>query len=106
MREAGNMQPWKTKSRHTVLEHRPWLVVEDHCIELPNGQLLDHWKWIITPDYVNVVAVTAEQEFLCFRQTKYAVGGATLSITGGYLEAQESPLEAAQRELLEETGLW
>lgn len=98
------MQTWKTKSRQILLEDSPWLIVEDHSIELPNGKLLTNWKWIITPDYVNVVAVTKEQDFLCFRQTKYAVEGSTLAITGGYIEAKESPLEAAKRELLEETG--
>jgi ADP-ribose pyrophosphatase len=98
------MQAWKTKSRQTLLDHSPWLVVEDHSIELPNGELITNWKWIITPDYVNVVAITEEQDFLCFRQTKYAVNGSTLAITGGYIEEDESALAAAQRELLEETG--
>jgi len=98
------MKTWKTKSRQTLLDQRPWLVVEDHSIELPNGKLINNWKWIITPDYVNVVAITEEQDFLCFRQTKYAVNGTTLALVGGHIDANESPLEAAKRELLEETG--
>ena len=59
---------------------------------------------MITPDYVNVVAVTEGGDFLCFRQTKYAVQGTSLAPVGGYLEAGENPLVAARRELLEETG--
>jgi ADP-ribose pyrophosphatase len=51
-----------------------------------------------------VAVVTTEQQFLCFRQTKYAVEGITLAPVGGYLEPGEDPLAAAQRELLEETG--
>ncbi len=98
------MQTWKTKSRQTLLDRRPWLVVEDHSIELPNGKLITNWSWVITPDYVNVVAVTKEQDFLCFRQVKYAANGPTLAIPGGHIGANELPLEAAKRELLEETG--
>jgi ADP-ribose pyrophosphatase len=98
------MQPWKTLSRQTILDCSPWLVVEHHAVELPDGRSIADWPWVITPDYVNVVAVTAEGSFLCFRQTKYAVRGTTLALVGGYLEPDEQPLAAAQRELLEETG--
>ncbi len=59
---------------------------------------------MVTPDYVNVVAVTEAGDFLCFRQTKYGINGVTTAIVGGYLEPGEEPLAAAQRELLEETG--
>ncbi len=98
------MKPWKTKSRHTVLEQQPWLVVENHTVELPDGRLILDWPWIITPDYVNVVAVTADEHFLCFRQVKYGVEGTSLGIVGGFVEEGEDPFDAARRELLEETG--
>ncbi len=98
------MQPWKTLDRRTLLNHSKYLVVEEHTIELPNGRIIDDWPWIITPDYVNVVAVTTEGSFLCFRQTKYGLEGASLAVVGGYLEPDEEPLAAAKREMLEETG--
>ena len=98
------MQPWKTQSRKIILEQRPWLVVEHHTVELPNGRVIPEWPWIITPDYVNVVAVTEDGRFLCFRQVKYGLQGETLSIVGGFVEAGEDPSAAARRELLEETG--
>ena len=98
------MQPWKTKSRKTILEQRPWLVVEHHEVELPDGRLIPEWPWIITPDYVNVVAVTEDGYFVCFRQVKYGLDGETLGIVGGFVEAGEDPFVAARRELLEETG--
>ena len=98
------MQSWKTKSRQTVLEQRPWLVVENHTVELPDGRLIPDWPWIITPDYVNVVALTEDERFLCFWQVKYGLEGTTLGIVGGFVEEGEAPIQAARRELLEETG--
>ena len=98
------MKPWKTKTRKVILEQRPWLVVEHHTVELPDGKLIPEWPWIITPDYVNVVALTESGEFICFRQVKYGLEGMTLAIVGGFMEEDEEPLAAARRELLEETG--
>ena len=98
------MKPWKTLSRQTILDRGKFLAVEQHVIELPDGRLIDDWSWVITPDFVLVVAVTPDQKFLCFRQTKYAVEGLTLAPVGGMIEAGEDPLVAARRELLEETG--
>jgi 8-oxo-dGTP pyrophosphatase MutT (NUDIX family) len=98
------MQPWKTHSRQTVLDHGKFLVVENHTVELPDGRTITDWPWLITPDYINVVAVTKDEEFLCFRQTKYGIEGVSLAVVGGYLEPGEEPAAAARRELVEETG--
>jgi len=98
------VRSWKTLSRRTTLDHSKFLRVEDHTVELPDGRVIPDWPWIITPDYVNVVAVTDDGKFVCFRQTKYAIEGISLAPVGGYIEPGEVPLACAQRELLEETG--
>jgi ADP-ribose diphosphatase len=98
------MQPWKTLSRRTVLALSKFLTVETHAVELPDGRILAEWPWVITPDYVNIVATTVDGGYLCLRQTKYAVEGTSLAPIGGYIDPGEDPLSAAQRELLEETG--
>jgi len=98
------MRLWKTLERKTVLKHGRYLTVEDHTIRLPDGRIIRKWPWVITPDYIDVMAVTEEGKFLCFRQTKYAVSGETLAPVGGYIEPGEKPLACARRELFEETG--
>ena len=97
-------QPWRTRSRRTLLDLHPWLSVERHVVELPDGRVIEDWPWVVGREYVNVLAVNEDGLFLLFRQTKYAVEGTTLAPVGGYLEEGEDPLVAARRELLEETG--
>jgi ADP-ribose pyrophosphatase len=98
------MQPWKTLARDRVVDFGKYLTVERHTIELPGGRILADWPWLIMPDYVNVVAVTDDDQFICFRQVKYAIDNTSLAVVGGYREPGEEPLAAAQRELREETG--
>ncbi|NLE99714.1 MAG: NUDIX hydrolase [Anaerolineales bacterium] len=98
------MEPWRTLSRETLLERGKYLTVENHQVALPDGRVISDWPWVITPDYVNVLAMMADGGFLCFRQTKYAVEGTSLAPVGGYIDAGEGPLAAAQRELMEEAG--
>jgi 8-oxo-dGTP pyrophosphatase MutT (NUDIX family) len=98
------LRPWKTIATKTVLEHSRYLKVESHTIQLPNGQTIEDWPWVIVPDAVIVLAQTARGEYLCFRQTKYAVEGTTLAPVGGMIQDLESPIQAAKRELMEETG--
>jgi hypothetical protein len=90
---------WKTLSRRTVLSQSPWLEVEYHQVELPNGRLIPDWPWIKTPDYINVLPETGQGNFLLFRQGKYGLEGSSLAPVGGYIQPGEPPLAAAQREL-------
>jgi 8-oxo-dGTP pyrophosphatase MutT (NUDIX family) len=98
------MPLWKTLSRKPVLSFGKWLSVEDRTVETPDEQVIEHWPWVRTPDYVNILAVTREGRFLIFRQGKYGLEGESLAPVGGYIEEGEDPLDAAKRELREETG--
>lgn len=99
-----NLRLWETISTETIIDCGRFLKVERHAVRLPDGRVIPDWTWVIAPDAAIVLAVTDDGRFLCFRQTKYAVDGATLAPVGGMLEPDEAPLVAAKRELLEETG--
>jgi len=56
------------------------------------------------PDWVNVVAFTRAGELLVVEQFRHGIDAATLEIPGGGCDPGEVPLDAARRELREETG--
>jgi ADP-ribose pyrophosphatase len=56
------------------------------------------------PESVVIVAVEGDQ-LVCVRQTRPGANGSTLELPSGKLEPDESPQEAAKRELAEECGL-
>jgi ADP-ribose pyrophosphatase len=95
---------WKTVSKRVILQYGKYLTVENHTVELPDGQIIPDWAWLISPDAAIILAITTENKFICFRQTKYAIEGTSLAPAAGMIEPGEAPLNAAKRELLEETG--
>lgn len=56
------------------------------------------------PDWVNVVAFTQEKQVVLIRQFRQGLEEITLEIPGGIVDGGEEPLQAAVRELAEETG--
>ena len=98
------LRAWETVSKKTILDYGKFLTVESHTVKLPDGRIIPDWVWLTVPSAAIVLAVTEDQQFLCFRQTKYAVEGTSLAPVGGMLEPNESPIEAAKRELREEMG--
>lgn len=104
-----SLKNWKTLSKRHVSRFGKFVSLEEHRVQVSESVEIPDWMWVVTPDFVNVIAVTPEEEWIVFRQTKYAVGyffdSLTLAPVGGMMEHGEDPLETAKRELLEETGL-
>lgn len=57
-----------------------------------------------TSDWVNVIALTAEENLILVRQYRFGSGELSWEVPGGVIDPGEDPVEAAVRELKEETG--
>lgn len=56
------------------------------------------------PDWVNVVAITPDQQIVLIRQFRYGARRSEIEIPGGMIDPGENAVQAGCRELLEETG--
>lgn len=83
---------------------QPWFQISREEVELPSGRVLNDFYRIVMPEFSLVVPVTTSGEILMVRGYRHGPRKVCLSVPGGLIEPGESPLKAAQRELLEETG--
>ena len=95
---------WKILSSEYILRRGPWLTVRQDHVQLPGGQVNDEFYVLEYPDWVNVIALTGDGHFVMEKQYRHGLGETGYEICAGVIEPGETPLEAARRELLEETG--
>jgi ADP-ribose pyrophosphatase len=74
----------------------------DTC-ELPDGRIIEPIILEFS-EWAAIFALTKTQEVLLIRLYRHGVGQIIWEIPGGVIDPGETPLETAQRELLEETG--
>ncbi len=99
----GRPRPWPLISRR----HEPSLVLfRPRWDRLRNPRTHEEFDRLVleTPDWVNVVAITARRELVLVEQYRFGSGDVTLEIPGGVLDRGEEHGAAARRELAEETG--
>ena len=98
------LSPWVVTEAHDVFVANPWIRIEKQQIQLPSGATVNEYYQIELSDYCIVFAETADGMVIVERQYKHGAGQVTLTLPAGSIEENEAPLDAAQRELLEETG--
>jgi len=97
-------QAWSTLGTN-YLYRKPWLTMRQDTVQLPNGRVIDDYYIWEYPPWVNVLAVTPEQQFVLIRQYRHGIGRVNYELPAGVHDKQEeSLLESAKRELHEETG--
>ncbi len=94
---------WKRVDSEIVGDHRVFRVRKDFCTNSGSNQDASFFV-IECPDWVNVIPITTNGEVVLIEQFRQGIEEITLEIPGGMIDAEESPLETAKRELTEETG--
>lgn len=94
---------WKIRSSEYLVK-KTWATLRvDEC-ELPDGRIAKEYYVLEYPNWVNVVAITADEKMIMVNQYRHGADIVSIEIPGGVIEKDENPITAARRELLEETG--
>lgn len=99
---SDNEMKWSTLSTEQLI-NRPWLKARRDTVQLPNGKVYNEYYILSYPTWINVIAETEDGELILERQYRHGLGVVSTEICAGVVEEGETPLQAAQRELEEET---
>ncbi len=97
------MEKWTLLDSRYVIQ-RPWATLRVDKLQLPNGNVKDEYYVLEYPTWVNMVAITEDQEVLFVQQYRHGADEILIELPAGVVEENEDPAVAARRELLEETG--
>jgi 8-oxo-dGTP pyrophosphatase MutT (NUDIX family) len=95
--------PWKTIQISTPYEN-DWIRVEHHDVIKPNGEPGIYGKVHFKNQAIAVLPIDAEGNTYLVGQFRYTINAYSWELPEGGCQ-DESPLDAAKRELKEETGL-
>ena len=101
--KESHPRPWRVLSEEH-LQHCRVFDVQVATMESPHTGAPHPFYRIESPAWVNVVALTPDDELVMVRQFRQGSRVVTLEIPGGLVDPGESPEAAAARELIEETG--
>ncbi len=96
--------PWQRRGKRRLVE-TVIFALESHTLVHPRSGREHEFFVLDTPDWCNIVPLTRDGRVVMVRQRRHGIDAETLELPGGMVDPHDaSPLEAARRELLEETG--
>lgn len=96
-------KPWPLIRSQPGPSYRVFSVRTDTARSPRTGR--EHDFYILeSADWVSIIPLTPDGEVVMVRQYRHGIREVTLEVPGGLVGPGDTPLEAARRELLEETG--
>lgn len=95
--------PWRVRSSETLVADRWIRLRADEC-EDAAGQVIAPYYVLEPSDWISVLALNHDGEAIVVEEYRHGAGIVALGTIGGGVEAGETPVDAAVRELREETG--
>lgn len=97
------MKKWDVVESKVLVES-PWITFrKDRCI-LPDGTEIPDYYWWQERDFAVVFGVTTDNKVVLVEQYRHGIKDINLELPAGLIDEGEEPINAAKRELLEETG--
>lgn len=94
-----------TRLERTVIYECPWVNLYRDRVALPNGHILEQYHLLdFGRGSVTMVVEDEQGQILMERVARYPTGTVAWELPAGRIEGDESILNAARREVLEETG--
>ena len=98
------IQKWRKISSRHILDHPRMQLVEDE-VELPSGKKIQYLRQEYSGRGGVIVVCRKGDKILVQREYSYPVDEILWQFPGGKIEADETPEQAATRELAEESGI-
>lgn len=98
------IQKWRKISSRHILDHPRMQLVEDE-VELPSGKKIQYLRQEYSGRGGVIVICRKGDKILVQREYSYPVDEILWQFPGGKIEADETPEQAATRELAEESGI-
>jgi 8-oxo-dGTP pyrophosphatase MutT (NUDIX family) len=103
MRQFEPLPAWEIITDTALVSHS-WLEVREQRVRLANGNEIEQFHLVTGPHWTAVLCLTEDRQIVLVRQYRHGFGGASLELPAGVIEPSEAPIDAARRELLEESG--